>query len=346
MILNIISNQYKIKKTRGPQKVLQNLLLGLDLLGVEYVFNQTIHKHQHTWIHDSPAAIIEAGFVGKPVIAGPNVVELPSDLPILRKKLPKDSIYLHPSSWPMKIWSYEGYNETQLKSWPVGIDTEKFVKINRAKKNKVLIYHKQRDKKLLEKAKEMVQEFNLEYSIIEYGKYSEEEYKKVLNESKFGIWIGCTESQGIALQEALATNLPLIVLDATTLFDNKIKPKKSRFKKNTFKKLTSLKTTSVPYFDKRCGIKIKKLSELKGAITQLQSNFDNYCPSDYILENLTLENSALQLLGFFEGMNIPNGSKLNFKNLSKTLYWIDLSMRRRSWGQLTKKLINRLKFSL
>ena len=338
MILNIISNQNKIILTRGPKKVLENLLIGLNQLNVKYVFNQPINKFKYNWIHDDPAAFIEAGFVGKLVIVGPNIAELPKELPLLRKKLPKGSIYLHPSSWPMKIWSCEGYNETQLKPWPVGIDTDRFGKINRVDNNKVMLYFKLRNRELLERAKETVQDLNLEYSVIEYGKYSEKEYKKALNESKFGIWIGCTESQGIGLQEALATNLPLIVLDATTLFDNKIKPQRSRFKKETYKKLTSLKTSSAPYFDERCGIKITALSELKGAIKQLQSKFDTYTPRDYILENLTLEKSANQLIELFEGMNISSDVKPNFRLISKIIFWIDLFFRRRTWGRLLKKL--------
>ena len=162
MKINIISNQFYNSKNRGPKKVLNNLLLGLDLLKIEYVFNKPISKYKFNWIHDSPSAIIEAGFVGKNVLIGPNIAELPGDLPIIRKNLSKDSIYLHPSTWPMKIWKFEGYNETKLKSWPVGIDTEKFSMVNRENKGKILLYFKQRDKNLLEKAEKIIVDEELE----------------------------------------------------------------------------------------------------------------------------------------------------------------------------------------
>ena len=42
-------------------------------------------------------------------------------------------------------------------------------------------------------------------------KYPEEEYIKYLQESKYGIWLGAHESQGFALEEALAINVPLLV---------------------------------------------------------------------------------------------------------------------------------------
>ena len=95
MTINIITKSNKKTTTiRGPKKVLDNLIKGLDLIGIKYTFNGPIGKHKFNWIHDSPSAIIEAGFVGKNVLIGPNIVELPDDLPILRKKLSKDSIKL------------------------------------------------------------------------------------------------------------------------------------------------------------------------------------------------------------------------------------------------------------
>ena len=339
MVVNIITNSLNAKN-RGPKKVLINLTKGLDLLGVKYEYNKSINKFKYNWIHDSPSAIIEASFVGKNVIIGPNIAELPGDLPIMRKKASKDSIYLHPSNWPMKIWHLEGYDETKLKSWPVGIDTEKFSKVNRENNHKVLIYFKQRDKKLLQKAEEIIRKNNLHFLLIEYGKYSEQDYINALNEAKFGIWLGCTESQGIGLQEALATDLPLIVLDATSLFENAIKPKISRFKKETFKKLNSIKTSSAPYFDKRCGIKIVNISELDNAIKKLSFNFNDYKPREYILENLTIIKSAELFLDFFKEIPVKANTSLNYKHLSKLIYSIEFMFRKNSWIKIINKFSN------
>ena len=341
MIVNIVTKSNNVNnKLRGPKKVLINLTKGLDILNIEYVFNKPISKYDYNWIHDSPSAIIEASLAGKNVLIGPNIVELPRDLPILRNKLSKDSLYIHPSNWPMKIWYLEGYDETKLKSWPVGIDTEKFSKVNIENNHKVLLYFKQRDKKLLEKVEEILREKNLQFTLIEYGKYSEQDYIIALKEAKFGIWIGCTESQGIGLQEALATDLPLIVLDATTLFENATKPKKSRFKKETFKKLNSIKTSSVPYFDKRCGIKIKNISELDNAINEISSNINYYKPRKYILDNLTILKSTQLFLDFFKEIPLKANTSFNFKHLSKLIYLIDCIFRKNFWNKILNKFFN------
>ena len=219
MIINIVSTQINKNQINGPKKVLINTLKGLNYLGIKYVFNRPINEYKYNWIHDDQKAIIEAGFVNKAVLIGPNTAVLPKDLPLLRKKLPKNSIYLHPSQWTKDSWNLLGYKETILELWPAGIDLNKFPKITRNDKIKVLLYFKQRDLSLLNNAKLILEKLNLEYAVIHYGYYKEEEYLKALNECRFGIWIGCSESQGIGLQEALATNLPLIVLDAISLFD-------------------------------------------------------------------------------------------------------------------------------
>ena len=143
MVINIISNQIKKKSIRGPKKVLINLLKGLDLIGVEYVFNQPISKFKYNWIQDSLSALIEVSYSKTPVLLGPNLVEMPKDLPLLRPKMAKGSVYLHPSKWTKDKWMSNGFDEIIIEEWPVGIDTTAFGFIDRSKlPHKVLIYFK------------------------------------------------------------------------------------------------------------------------------------------------------------------------------------------------------------
>lgn len=258
MTINIISTQINRTHITGPKKVLINTLKGLDKLGINYVFNRPINDYAYNWIHDDQKAIIEAGFHNKPVLVGPNTAILPKDLPLFRFKLPEGSIYLHPSQWTIDIWKFLGYRETKLAAWAVGIDLNEFPAIARTNKTKVLLYFKQRDLALLEETKQILQKLNLDYRVIQYGFYTEEEYLQALNECRFGIWVGCSESQGIALQEALATNLPLVVLDSTSVFDTVSTNGKNYIGYHFPKNIKHIKMTSAPYFDHRCGIKIEE----------------------------------------------------------------------------------------
>ncbi len=339
MQINIISRQANKERITGPKKVLVNACKGLDKLGVKYVFNEPIANHKYNWIHDDQKAIIEAGFVGRSVLVGPNIAVLPGDLPKLRKKLPQGSIYLHPSRWTIDVWKFLGFNEAKLDFWPVGINLDEFEVFDRTNFNKVMVYFKQRDLKLLEKTKEILKTLKIDFELIHYGFYKENDYKKALMECKFGIWIGCSESQGIGLEEALATNLPLIVLDATSLFDTVPTDSKNYFAYEFPKSLKDIQTTTAPYFDERCGIKIKNISELQDAVTLMRYNLASYNPRAYIEENLTLEKSARWLLGFFEKMDIKETKSYNYQMISKVLFYLGLLTQKWAWKWLVRKII-------
>ena len=141
MTINIISNQVNKTKIRGPKKVLNNLMKGLDLIGVEYVFNKPMSKFEYNWIQDSNPALIEASFHKIPVLLGPNIVEEPFQLPFLRRNINKDSIYLQPSKWAKDIWLNKGFNECKVEEWAIGIDTDLFYHIDRSNlAKKALVY--------------------------------------------------------------------------------------------------------------------------------------------------------------------------------------------------------------
>lgn len=294
-VLNVISGSFGKNQIGGPNKVIVNTLKGLDKIGYPYVVNKKIQNYKYNWIHDSVEGLIEVGLSGIPALLGPNIVVLPKDLPRFRKDL-KNCIYLHPSQWCVDVWKEIGFSECILKSWPAGIDTEYF---NDQKSyplgNEVLIYFKRRDPLLLYKALDIVIKAGLIPRIINYGEYNESQYKDALAFSRFGIWIGTSESQGIALQEALASDLPLIVCDVQSLFE-------ARGKSDYIfpNRLKYFKPTSAPYFDERCGLIISDFSEIGNAIREISNNISYYKPREYITQNLSLEKQAMELLSLFE----------------------------------------------
>ena len=249
-------------------------------------------------IHDSTSGIIEAGLNKIPAVIGPNVVVLPNDLWPLVPFLSR-SVYLHPSPWCVNLWKEVGFSECPLYHWPVGIDTDDFniVRTVDSAKN-VMVYLKNREKRLSEYAVEILKKAGYTPYVIRYGDYNELEYKTVLSKTCFGLWIGISESQGIALQEALSSNLPLIVCNVQSLFEGNDK-NGYRFPPG----LMNFKPTSAPYFDKRCGIIIEDICLLEQAVKEVTENLEGFRPREYILENLSLEKQALELISFFSYLN-------------------------------------------
>ena len=291
--INIISLCAKQKGISGPKKVFDNLVKGLDQLGHPYVVNRPLNSTRRLWIQDDLAALTKSSFLNKTTLLGPNLVVFPGELP-LKYPCPR-SLYLQPGPWAADIWRLEGFDLCPLKVWPVGIDTEEFfARTVSLKDAPILVYYKNRAPDQLELLKGTLDKQRMPYQLITYGVYQEKDYKKLLHQCSFMIWIGRHESQGIALQEALSVGVPIFVLDATSLFEEyPLRP--DQFPE----RLRNFKTTCVPYFDERCGIVINSLTMIEEGLFQMHQQFDKFRPREFILENLSLKKQALEFCNFF-----------------------------------------------
>jgi glycosyltransferase involved in cell wall biosynthesis len=90
------------------------------------------------------------------------------------------------------------------------------------------------------------------------------------------------ETQGLAYQEALASNVPILAWDNGYWLD----PLWKRFSK------TMIPATSVPYFSPDCGERFADLKAFAPALDRFLERLPSLQPRKYIAENLTMERSA------------------------------------------------------
>ena len=107
----------------------------------------------------------------------------------------------------------------------------------------------------------------------------------MLEKSRFGIWIGCHESQGFALQEALSMNVPLLVMNVSDMREECVK---GRFIYEHHKE--PMKATAIPYWSNECGEVLLKDEESKILETLELMNQKiierKYSPREFIEKNL------------------------------------------------------------
>ena len=333
-VLNIITGREKGTGPLNLNKVFKNVCKGLDLLGQPYVINRNPRYYNWNWIYNSKYGFMEMAVLGKPALIGPNIAILPIELPQIRPKL-NNCIYLQPCEWAAESWRVQGFTECPVHAWPVGIDCDSF-KLNRnnVSANHVMIYFKARHPDLLDETLAIVKANNLVPHTIVYGKYNEDEYKEALATCSFGIWLGRHESQGIALQEALASGIPLIVIDAKSFFD--AYGDEYQFPSS----LKSFKVTSAPYFDERCGIIIDDVKELNKAIEELKSNLAHYKPREFVEQELSLQVSAQKLIDLFRLLPIENSesSKISVRKRNKPFI---ISAKARFYKEISKFVIHK-----
>ncbi len=334
-MLNIISKSYYSRNISGPGKVAHNLIKGLEILNYPYVVNKRLDATQRLWIHDDTEALKELKTLNPKVkvLVGPNLFVLPEQIPA-----PIDlsgAIYLQHSEWVKNMWQDRGFKSCPVEVWPVGIDTEEFAPDSQTKEF-VLVYFKQRLSEELKMVEEALKQKNIKYKILRYGSYSEEDYKSALSQSRFIIWLGIHESQGIALGEALACNVPVLVCDVVkSSYWNKEGVSNSGQKPYTV-------TSTAPYFDNSCGLKITDLKFLPEAVSDMENRISEFKPRQYIEQNLSLEKQAgafLEIYNKYFGLSVPAGYK---ENLLKQGGWVNGSMLSRA-KFLLKDIFKKLK---
>lgn len=320
-MINIISTSLNKKGTRGPKKVVENLIKGLEQIKYPFVINRELDACARLWIHDDVYAVTKLAYLYQKApyvhtLIGPNLFINPEHIP-QSLDLSK-TVYIQPSSNVVEIWRARGYQKSPLDIWPVGIDTDTFIPSTQEKQI-VTVYFKHRNKIELKKVTDILQSKKIKFEILSYGSYTEDQYKKTLDRTRYILWIGSYESQGIALEEALSSNIPVLVIEKEspdTSYDTQ--------------------STSAPYFSPECGLKIKGCASptLEHAIDMMEQQYLNFFPRQYALEHLELKKQARAFVDLYDkhfGMNFEMGLK-------------ELPQNNRTWrGQnLFRKIVSKL----
>jgi hypothetical protein len=265
--------------TAGPQKVISNLLSGLKLIHEPYICNPLDLETDDPAICLNDHLILNSDLIEHLVI-GPNICVLPIDNPVVLSQQYKKTIV--PSGWVYN--KYKRYiSESMLEVWPVGIDAHSFPRVEESFEPlfDCLIYFKRRTQEELDKVKTLLNSLDQKWTVIEYGNYSEEEFKKVIKNSRYCFSLNGTESQGIAIQEIMSSNLPIFVWDIDSW--------KDRGEEH------ECPATSVPYWSKMCGEKTSDEKRVVDKFSFFLDNLEEYSPRKFITENLSLEKQAEEL---------------------------------------------------
>ncbi len=236
------------------------------------------------------------------IIAGIGLMTHPAEWPTIFKDFPI-AIYLQHSEWTSAIYK-QWYGADKCTTWPAGIDTDLWKPIVTSEKKYILIYvkflwDKQKNKaEILQPIIQSLEEKGLDFKLIEYGDYKLNTYKKLLKNAKGMIFLAEHESQGLAYQEAMSMDIPILAYDQGLWLDP------NRFEWNEKEPVAA---SSVPFFDERCGEKFNDISSYHEKLPVFLNKIaeHKYAPRQYILENLSLAKSGERML---ELINITYGA--------------------------------------
>jgi hypothetical protein len=279
----------------GVDQVFLNLCLGLDKLGIKYEVNlpfSQLRDGDRVGILGRGINCLNGYNKTNLIVAGIGLMTHPSEWSRLCDEYPVVK-YLQHSEWANQV--YKPYFGDRCTVWPVGIDTDLWQPFqNPLKSVDFLIYNKvrwereQHEMDLLRPIRQLLKQKNLSFEEIRYGAYTPKDYQQALSRCCAMIFLCEHESQGLAYQQALASDLPILAWDQGQCLDP------NRFGWGS----PHIPATSVPYWSDRCGVKFANISEFAARLDEFTQKLNalEFAPREYILENLTLEKCAQKFL--------------------------------------------------
>ena len=251
----------------GPMKVIQSLCQSLDDCGVKYATNEEVYKHNF-FLHWDPYHVeVYKNIKNKEsLLVGPQMWPFAPEF----KELTEYGKLVAPSWWvENKLKKYFGV--TKCLVWPVAIykpDIQHSVI-----ENDCLIYHKNRSQEDLDYVKELLDRRRLTYTQLQYGSYTQDNFRQALSSVKFCVIIDNTESQGIAIEEMMAAGKPLFVWD-TPIWDH-------------MGQEYAVPASSVPYWSYECCEKTADKDALDLSLDHFLSRLTTYTPRAYVDRELS-----------------------------------------------------------
>lgn len=231
--------------------------------------------------------LLDGWSLPNPALLGPALFDHPSIAPSLMED-PRYRRYLVTCDWMEEMFA-PAYGRDLVGRWYAGMDLVKWPDMSsHDKRFDVLVYDKIRwerpryQAQLLRPVLGHLETRGLTYQIIRYREYDHPTYRAMLAQSRAMVFLCEHETQGLAYQEAMAANLPVLAWDNGYWLD----PQRSRYQHG------AVEATSVPYFSPLCGERFKAAEYFPQEFDRFWSRLHSYRSRDYVRSHLSLAGSA------------------------------------------------------
>lgn len=278
------------KNFGGPLAVERSLFTGLRALGQPFYVNKPLKPGSIVCVLNGVetlrwALLQKSQGIASKIIAGPNIVVTPRDHNGIIMD-PLIDTYIVPAQWSVDWWtSLEKRMGKILKVWPAGVEDKGIL---REKEGHCLVYKKTVPESLFQAVIATLAREKIKFRVIEYGKFTPEEYFSLLCGASFMVYLTEHESQGIALNEAWMGDVPTLVWNSGGFkyADREWKSEK----------------ISAPWLTDMAGMVFTRAEDFNLRLKEFLSRLETYKPRDYSLANFTDKKSAQRYLEIINGL--------------------------------------------
>lgn len=273
----------------GPSSVIKSLAHGLAYFPVRYNSN----PGKPCCVHDIAVVLADADNLKKVIewkkagrvryiFAGPNItVSFDGQEHILARE--EVDVILVPSEWVRQGFIKDNPRlEPKIRVWYAGVDERVWKRsenMRHVPDNNVLVYVKN-------------YEHGWNPMPLVYGSYNHTLYREMLSKSTFAVFLSRSESQGIALAEAWAMDVPTLVWNPQDLvvYGKRFDP-----------------SSSCPYLTAQTGLDWKTPADLEKILKNMKPLLKQFHPRTWIVQHMTDAISAGMLLNIIEETFIAKG---------------------------------------
>ena len=259
------------------------------------------HDYQYLWLPSKWVDLDKLPSTIK-ILVGPTHFEFPKgDLCGPRMARWSNAVFTSVSEWHKKMFS-EFTDDTVIRVEPLPFG----VSSNVIKKSKdyIILYTKYCHSIKIDHIKSVLDSKELPYKHFAYGYYNEPKYKEALSHASFCVWVGCTETQGFAFQECLASGVPILCLDAKSMFDTVFEDNMQFY--GTYVGKKKLLGTTCSWWSDKCGLRFTELIQFEEMLEKMLESYETYDPVSFIQENLTDEVCMKRIMNSFENEDNPS----------------------------------------
>ena len=205
--------------------------------------------------------VLDGWDLPNPAILGPSLYDHPLLAPRLMKD-PRFRKYLVLAPWMYDMFR-PVYGDTCAR-WFAGIDTDEWPDTHNCNKNidfviydKIRWNHDQLAKELLQPIQRILRDRGMRTHSIRYKFHDHATYRLLLQRSRAMIFLCEHETQGLAYQEALASNVPVLAWDNGYWLDP------------LWERLSTRKipASSIPFFSEECGETFRYISDFANSLS-------------------------------------------------------------------------------
>lgn len=213
-----------IGRQRGPEAVARSLAQGLTELNYSFNVNPLFESQiGDTVLVLSGIQALEKALLLKrhgkikKLFAGPNIVVSPKDHDGILENTLIDIVVTNSKWTEDHVLLLSPILKSKTIIWPCGVVLPETKKEEQAPL--VLIYKKDVSEDIDSEVISTLKKHDIAYDVLTYGTFSQNEYFEKLTKTKVLIYLQKSESQGLAMFEAWARNVPTLVYESGVFTD-------------------------------------------------------------------------------------------------------------------------------